>query len=207
MFHPYRYFIAAGASLSAIETFLAEEAAYSFEESQQEQQKLEHGLNVKAGLYSDTGISYSFINNQPPAKGWRKNPLRNGYFEPDPDTQEGRELLESFERFSHEKGDAQVGFAKWLGAYDVDTAPGAIRIHEAFGGNSSARFEKLGNDYVISVPVVQYGDGEDWISPPDSMPLSVSGYFQLQEKQGILSLEPTSQNHLFFNQGRSGPVL
>lgn len=204
MDHPYRYFVAGGASLSAIETFVAEQAGYNPEAAQGEMEKLKESYDIVGfGSVWDEADNknrelYTFKDQKNPGLGWiSEDDVMPGYYSPDMNTQEGRNFQVVYEVI-HGRRDAQSRFAQWLSADNIDTCPGMFFNHykDAEFSRLSAGFEKLGSDYIIRVPVVNYEDGVDWMTPPDSKPLSVSGYFKLNETQGNLPLNPTSKNHV-----------
>lgn len=202
--HPYRYFIAGGQTRETIERFLREQdhwhdrlhkleqAGRAPIEDFQERHNLP-GFQIAAVF---NGLA-AFIFESEPEKGWKpcEDAMASpGMMVPDPAVPAGREMEEELtDIFSC--GDAQEKFARWVGAFGIDTAPGMLRAFpNVMTGISSAFFEKIGDDYIVAMPVVIYADGDDWGVPPDSDPLPVSAYFARQEAAGNLSNDPRPGN-------------
>lgn len=186
--HQFRYYLAGGASLAAIEAFLEEEINIKPEDFPFGAHKNLTENDMALHGYKPSGV---YIDDDP------SKPL----YIPDITTATGRKLFETIKArqgITHEFN-AQRRFAQWCKGTDIDLAPGARRMFANSANVGKVSFEKVGDDIIITVPVVNYKDGFDWIKPEGATAIAVSDYFKRLEDAGMIALEPTSPNRVEFN--------
>ncbi|MDE2021161.1 MAG: hypothetical protein KGJ13_12565, partial [Patescibacteria group bacterium] len=127
-----------------------------------------------------------------------------GDFYPDRTTPRGQEISEKARQMQMLRY-PERRFADWLGSLNVDTNEGG---HPRYGDRDkkSAEIEKIGDLWIIKVPVVGKGiygaDGkggmlsgyeDSWTVPPNATPIKISDYFKLLEDSNALSQMPTTK--------------
>ena len=218
VFHPWRYYVAGGETLAKIEEIIADFAGVD---------QAAKDLAAKYGAKSfDTSYGFTFDfdgKDMQPLKGtervdynlqggkggqpWQDKIIPSipdfvvsdgrsyGQFHPDVSTERGQQIRADMIAVK-EKAQPMVRFAKWLGADGVKVIPDPT--YQGQTVNASATATKIGNEWIIAVPVaITYDSGypaknytEEWSVPPGSQPLAVSEYFAKAEKANLVQNAP-----------------
>lgn len=114
-------------------------------------------------------------------------------FKPDAATEEGLRLVWELEEISSRQYSGRR-FAQWIDSFRLDISNGFSE-----GSKDNAMAEKVGNEWLIRVPVIvegifgadgkggsRTGDKEGWVEPPGATPIAISDYFARLEKAGAL---------------------
>lgn len=119
---------------------------------------------------------------------------RAAHFRPDAATPEGLKIAEELSEISYRQY-PQQRFAQWIDSFRIDIS---LR-QESKAPEAQAEAQKIGDEWIIKVPVVtegifgadgkggmRMGDKEGWVLPPGAQPIAVSEYFAKLEKSGAI---------------------